>query len=134
VDVGGKEGEALGAIEARETLPDWSALSELAKYVCKSVSPKRAEWIGGEGRTVLHPTLAAAWTMATRRLQLQRWYGVVRGCLSDDPPGESHWQDCPECGHDLGSTMTWELARTAELAVLARSRWRKSLAVVKLGA
>lgn len=59
------------------------ALKEGVKYACKSASPLHGAWLAGARRKLVHPELAARWTVAMAKRQLGRVYGpVLRDCLA----------------------------------------------------
>ena len=51
---------------------------ELAKYVTKGPSAKSEDWLAGEPRWVMDPTLAARWEVAVQGIKLSRVYGALR--------------------------------------------------------
>jgi hypothetical protein len=102
-----------------------AGLREALKYAVKLPSPI-SSWTRGALRRVVHPRVAAAWTIATADVPLVRTYGVWRGAVPDDAPEEASEQDsgrvpCPTCGAsmDLGSAR-----REPTVRVLARLHQR----------
>lgn len=63
------------------------ALKEAVKYAVKSTSPLSAAWLSGAKRRVVHPELAARWTVATHKRQLGRVYGeLLRDAMKATEP------------------------------------------------
>ncbi len=106
------------------------ALRETLKYVVKGPSPMRDGWIGGEKLRGTHPKLAAAWHLATRRMQSRRHYGQWTKTLAALPKRpESEKPDretCASCGELLPDrdSGAWRHDWTDAVARKARDRWR----------
>ena len=63
------------------------ALREAVKYAVKQSSPLNGLWLAGARRKLVHPELAARWTVATHRRQLGRVYGeLLRDALASCEP------------------------------------------------
>jgi hypothetical protein len=79
--------------------------AEASKYVTKSSSPQCEDWLAGEEREVMHPTLAARWELATMGRTLSRTYGALRGVAAEEEEKEDERQReekaaCPDhCEH-----------------------------------
>ncbi len=103
-------GVSHGFTYIQEAKGDLSSLAaEVAKYVTKSNSPMSEDWLAGETREVMHPTLAARWEIATMgNTKLSQMYGALRGATKtedkeDATPKEEtdegeNLQYCVHCG------------------------------------
>jgi hypothetical protein len=108
---------------------------EVAKYVCKGISPLDEAWLAGESsRATLHPVLLARWEMATARKQLRRAYGALRGLLAaeraidEDEAADALGEGatlpvvCPECGGSGEGHYHQRVFDDAQIAVAALHR------------
>lgn len=74
-----------------------AALKEGVKYAVKTKSPLAGDWIAGKRRKMVHPELAARWTIAMHKRQLARVYGeVLRDALKATEKPKSEKEPCKE--------------------------------------
>jgi len=120
---------------------------EVAKYVCKGISPLDEAWLAGEeSRLAMHPALLARWELAAGGKAMRRPYGALRGLMKAEREvdeeekaealgeGEPVIAICPECGaegHDHFREVTFANAENAVGALhqlgawaLRGSKWR----------
>jgi hypothetical protein len=115
---------------------------EVAKYVTKAPSPMSEQWLGGEEREVMDPTLVARWELATMTRKLSRVYGTLRGAKPPDEeivePEEEEPElpeSCAYCGV-IGEMEMVQLPTQATVAAmhakgrraLRGSRWEEARA------
>lgn len=108
---------------------DDGGVTEALKYALKMPTPSRSEWIGGDSRDAPHPRLAAAWLLATRRVQLLRHFGVMRDAIAAEeaapaasPEDRADACGCASCGADL-SAVPVRLVPTDQVARYLGPRW-----------
>lgn len=98
------------------------AIREVAKYVTKASSPKRAELLGDEiGGTFLDPELAAKVEVAFAGQRLFQCYGPWREAEREDDVPEGQDEGKPLCCAECGLVDSWhptrfELKRWKEVA------------------
>lgn len=109
---------------------------ELAKYTAKTPTPGAPAWLAGERRTVLSPTIAAAWEVALHGLQVWRHSDLMREAIKRDEPKPFEGWSCRCCDFLLAKTMQEcsqvvgaTHATTSQTARAALDRERAGLAV-----
>ena len=103
-------------------------IREAAKYALKSGSPGSKGWLAGEASSVVHPRLAAAWTVGTRNLRLRESYGLAHEATAAsevcDPPEAPAPVACWQCGADLSSVDAVLIPTRLLAAQVSVDAWR----------
>jgi hypothetical protein len=110
---------------------DDKVAKEAAKYTAKAPTPMTPEFIAGQRRKVMNPRAAAAYQLASSKVQLVRHYGTMREAIPDDEDADDDdaHRKCCECGFDLGPVSMWNHDWTDAVARQQRSKWRRALEV-----
>jgi len=101
-----------------------SALVETLKYALKSPSTLSGGWVSGDSRSMPHPRLAAAWSVATTDVQLVRRYGLMvdaAAAVEACTVPMKRTPACATCGELLKGV--GELKRVSEIARTLKKGW-----------
>lgn len=105
-----------------------SAIREAVKYAMKQPSVTHAEWIAGKKHMkMMHPEVAANWTVATRSTRLKERFGLITE-IPGPTPHEHKETTCPICKNVI-SWMHFSLKNTQQTAMELGPLWKQRLKI-----